>query len=621
MKRHAQFLRPPFSPLLGLSLLLFCTLGLSSPAYAQPKAEQALADQYFADEQYEEALDLYEKVWKQDASEALTMRVVACYERLNHFDDAIRFLDRAIKKQPTAVTLPLLKGLAYEKLGQFQVADATFADAIKKLSYEGDYIHAGSFLYQAGKLDLAKETYLAGRKKLRDNQNKYPFANELGNTYGQQGEFALATEEFLNSYYATPENLPGASLDIINLVSDASQAEIEKALVLATERDPNDLGVRQILYEFYINIGNFMEAFVQVKSMDRLGPTINLAESEGERVFQFAESMRTNKNYDMANRALDYIIDKKKNSPRYMQAFMEKAVNGELQAFEHLPVNIDAVRQAVAAYTALIDKFGIQATYFQAIYRRANLQVFYLNELDGPLADLTAITSQNIDRDDWAKAMLLIGDIQLIRQQVTDARFTYTKVSDSFRDRQTGALSKYKLAQLLYYSGDFGLSQAMLAAIKDNTSNDISNDAIKLNLTIMDNSGMDSIPTPLKRFAHAQLLIYQRQYDQAMPILDSVANAFPGHPLSDEILWEKASIYLKRNEFTTAVEYLDRILQNFPTDILGDDALYTKARLYDYTLANPELAMKYYLAFLTAYPGSLYSVEVRKRIRELRKPG
>jgi tetratricopeptide (TPR) repeat protein len=260
----------------------------------------------------------------------------------------------------------------------------------------------------------------------------------------------------------------------------------------------------------------------------------------------------------------------------------------------------------------------LQPPYFEAIFRRANLQVFYLNELTQPAKDLAEICTKAISRDDWARALLLLGDIQLIQQQIFEAKQTYTKVSEQFRDRQTGALAKYKLAQLMYYNGEFGLSQAMLGAIKDNTSNDISNDAIKLNLTIMDNAAMDSIPTALKRFAYAQLLIYQRQYAPATRLLDSVANAFPGHPLSDEILWEKANISLRQNDTKTALEYLDRILQNFPTDILGDDALYTKARIYDFTLKNGELALKYYMEFLTNYPGSLYSVEVRKRVRDLR---
>lgn len=588
---------------------LLLTLCMVMQSIAQPNPELALADQYFADAQYDEALELYDKFYKQAPTEQLALRVVACYERQNKYEDLIKFLDKSIKKQPEIVVLPFIKGLTQEKLGKFPDAEATYASAQRGLQSNGDFVRVGAFLYQASKLDLAQQVYLLGRKKAR---TEFAFANELANVYAQKAEYTAATQEYLNMYFESPESLNTMTLDLLNMVNDQSKDEIEKVLLQTAERKGNDIGVRQLLYEFYVLTGNFMEAFIQVKALDRT------FQEDGDRVMRFAESMRSNKNYDLANKALDYIIEKRVESPYYQRAFLEKAVNGELKAFEQVPVNVAAIGEAVSAYTALIEKFGLQPPYFEAIFRRANLQVFYLNELEQPAKDLAEICTKAISRDDWARALLLLGDIQLIQQQIFEAKQTYTKVSEQFRDRQTGALAKYKLAQLMYYNGEFGLSQAMLGAIKDNTSNDISNDAIKLNLTIMDNAAMDSIPTALKRFAYAQLLIYQRQYAPATRLLDSVANAFPGHPLSDEILWEKANISLRQNDTKTALEYLDRMLQNFPTDILGDDALYTKARIYDFTLKNGELALKYYMEFLTNYPGSLYSVEVRKRVRDLR---
>jgi len=249
--------------------------------------------------------------------------------------------------------------------------------------------------------------------------------------------------------------------------------------------------------------------------------------------------------------------------------------------------------------------------------------VFYLNDLEPALKDLSQLVDQKqfLRLEDWAKAMLLIGDIQLIQQQYNKSKLTYNEVSDSFKDRQLGALAKFKLAQLAYYKGEFKLSQALLSAIKDNTSNDISNDAIKLNLLIIDNTGLDSTTTALEIFAQAQLLNYQRLYPEALDLLDSLAFKFPNHELADEILWEKANVYLKQNDINTALTFIDRILNNFKLDIYGDDALFTKARIYDYTLKDQESAMKHYLEFLTLFPGSLYSVEVRKRIREMRQAG
>lgn len=358
-----------------------------------------------------------------------------------------------------------------------------------------------------------------------------------------------------------------------------------------------------------------MEAFIQVKSIDKL------FKEDGIHVFQFAETMRNNQNYSLSNKAYDYIIQKHKDSQYFFQAHFQKAINSELQAFDQLPVDQEAIRSAVEAYGDLLDEFGRNPAYHEPIYRRAKLMVFYLDELDQAkkeLEDLT-VTRQGISDQSWAKSKLLLGDIHLIQQNYNQAKLTYTEVSELFTDRQLGALAKYKLAQLAYYKGEFNLSQALLSAIKDNTSNDISNDAIKLNLTIIDNTGLDTTTTALEMFAEAQLLTYQRKYDSSLIVLDSLALGFSDHPLADEILWEKATIYLKQNKVERALGFIDRILENFPYDIFGDDALYTKARLYDFTLSNPELAMKYYLEFLGAYPGSLFSVEVRKRIKELRQ--
>jgi tetratricopeptide (TPR) repeat protein len=252
------------------------------------------------------------------------------------------------------------------------------------------------------------------------------------------------------------------------------------------------------------------------------------------------------------------------------------------------------------------------------MYRKANLLAFYLFDLKSALSELESALERPLQPSERAQARLLMGDILLMQKEYAKATLIYDEVAESFHEGQIGAMAKFKQGRLSYYKGDFEYSQARLKTIKDNTSNDISNDAIKMYLLIQDNIGLDTTTYALQRFAQAQLMVFQRDFEPAMTLLDSILYAFPNHTLTDEIYWEKANIYLNQNKMEDALVLLDKIITNFPEDIYGDDALYTKARLFDYTLGDKEQAMKLYIQFLTNYSGSLYIVEVRKRIRELR---
>ncbi|MEL6624884.1 MAG: tetratricopeptide repeat protein [Bacteroidota bacterium] len=593
-------------------LLWTFLLALIVSVGAQTAAEAELADRYYADGEYEAAFELYDKLYKKNQEENTARRIVSCYEALNEYGEALKFLDRVIRRDDRPI-YPILKAGILEKTGQPKEAEKLYEDVISKsIKKEGEVIGIGSFLYQQGRLTWALKVYKKGRQITR---NPYAFANEVANIHLQLGEFAQATEEYLKLYYANPQNYSAANLSILNMVGPPSQNEIEQALLRAVDKRPSDRGLRNMVFEFYVLAENFMEAFVQVKSIDRL------FKQEGERVYNFAETMRNNKEYALSNKAYDYIINRHKNSPFFFQAHFQKAINNELKAFDQVPVDKASVEAAVDAYKELLNTFGRKPEYYDPVYRMSRLMVFYLFDLDNALEELENLTAsrQGLPQDRWAEARLLIGDIQLMQQDFNKSKLTYTEVSDIYRDRQLGALAKYKLSELAYYKGEFNLAQALLGAIKDNTSNDISNDAIKLNLTIMDNTGLDSTTTALEMFANAQLLTYQRDYEASLSLLDSLAYKFPSHPLADEILWEKATIYLNQNEIERALSFIDRILDQFPTDIYGDDALYTKAQIYDLTLSDPDKAMELYISFLASYPGSLYSVEVRKRIRTLRQ--
>ena len=75
---------------------------------------------------------------------------------------------------------------------------------------------------------------------------------------------------------------------------------------------------------------------------------------------------------------------------------------------------------------------------------------------------------------------------------------------------------------------------------------------------------------------------------------------------------------MKRGAFTEADSLLQQISEQYYFDILCDDAIFKRAELQEKYLNNPQKAMELYHDLLTNFPGSLFSVEARKRFRKLR---
>lgn len=574
--------------------------------------EPELADKYYRDAEYENALQLYEKLQKREPeNRTFNLRITDCHEKLGQYAEAVSFMEKTTKRNPTEHIYAFVLADAYRLLGEFKKAENTENETITKhLRTEADFMETGVWLTESGKNELALRAYQQGRKTLR---SKYVFGDEIGHLYKLMGEYTLATQEYLEQYYLNPQLIGTIKTSILTLVHDRSKGAVEKVLLEAVNKNGKDMGLRTMVFEFYVLSGNFYEALVQCKSIDKVN------HEDGNRVFQYALTLRNNKEYKLSNKALDYVIESHEGSPYYMKAFQEKAVNGELQAFSTLPVDTTGIREAVNAYDALFAQFGRRPIFFDAMYRKAKLLAFYLFDLEAALEELDQATLQQLKPQELAQVNLLIGDVLLMQKEYNRAKLKYNEVAESWKEGQIGAEAKYKQGRLSYYKGDFEYSKARLQTIKDNTSNDISNDAIQLFLLIQDNLGLDTTTYPLQRFAQAQLMIYQRDFAPALELLDSIAFAFPSNTLADELLWEKANIYLQQRNIDKALALLDKIITDHGKDIYGDDALYTKAKIYDYTFKDKAKAMQLYIEFLKTYSGSLFIVEVRNRIRELRE--
>jgi TolA-binding protein len=598
-----------------LFFLISIHIGIGREVIAQQSdAEVQLAEAYFADQEYAKALETYQKLYQADNQNALFIkRIVECNVNLKQFKETIDFLDKVIRRLPEESQYIAQKGFVLQQSGKSSEAKKTWQDLIqKKLKSEEQFTKVSNFFISVQLNEEAEKTLLKAREKLGQPQL---YSRELSSLYAFRKAWDLAVDELLQQYYNRPDNLGVLKVQLMNLATDAGsegQEVMERALLEALNNRDKDTGLKELIIDYYLGILNYSEALIQTRSLDLL------LKENGTRIFRLALILQQNRQYDLSNKALDYIINGFPQSPNYLSAWTERAINSELKALQKNPVDTTALKDAIQTYDGLVAKFGLNLNFYDALFRKSKLCIFYLHDLTVGMKQLNELLTLPLSAQQKAEVNLLMGDVWLMKGDVIQAGFKYAEVEESFKEDQLGAQAKFRLAKLNYYIGNFKLSSARLKSLKENSSNDIANDALKLNLLISQHTLMDTLIAPLQIFSNAQFLIYQQRFSEAENKMDSLLKAFPGHELKANILWEKAQIRLTQGQTSAAITLLEELLKNYDWNVLADDALFNLAEIAQFQEQNSDKAQSLYLRLITDFPGSLFKVEARKRIRQLR---
>lgn len=589
---------------------IFIVLAFFQNLSAQPNPELTLADEYFNEADFEKALPLYQRVYKNSQDFPVIQKITECYAGMKQWNEATEFLDKLTKKQNQNVPVWALKYWLFFQKNDTSSANQIFTNLInKQLKNQADFHIVSNYFWETKQF----YPFTAVIEKSRDYKfEQSDDIEKLGDAYVFLNQAGKAVGEWVRMYQNDPGKLDVLKARIAYITNEQNKDEIERTLLSFLNKLDKNPGFRELVFDFYVQNENYEEAFVQIKAIDKV------FDQQGNRVFQFGKTLQINQQFDISNQAFDYVLEKHPNSGYQLPCYQEKNINMEMKAFLNRPVDSTDIRNVVQSYSEMLEKFGRQAHFGEAMYRKANLCVFYLNDLAEAQKELDFLDKSLSNNEIKAKGLLLQGDILLMQGEYKKAELKYSVVEERFKQGQLGSMAKFRFARLAYFRGDFDMSKSYLKILKDNTTNDIANDAIQLYLIIVDNTGLDTTTEALQSFAQAQLLIYQKQFNSADKILDSIQYKFPGHMLQDDILWEKSNITLQSGNMEKTLILWDKILNSYSDGIWGDDVLFSKAEYFDYGLKDKTKAMDLYIKFLSTYPASVYKIQVRKRIRQLR---
>jgi len=339
---------------------------------------------------------------------------------------------------------------------------------------------------------------------------------------------------------------------------------------------------------------------------------------DGAKIMALATLASANRDYEVAAKCYQYIIDQGKSNPYYLNARMElvSALNSKIT---NNPVYTKQDLLLLEKnYLNTLTELGKSPATLSMLRGLAHLEAFYLYKPDTAITILEeAVSFQRADPRSIAECKLELADVLLFTGELWETALLYAQVEKSFKEEPIGQEAKFRNARLSYYHGDFEWSKAQLNVLKSSTAKLIANDALDLALLISDNT-VDSNYVPLEIYSRADLLIYQNQDSLALLTFDSINAQFPTHALQDEVLFKKYQIEFRKGNFEKAAGFLNEIRDKYAGDILGDDALFKLAELNQYQFKNLPKAKELYQELLTEFPGSLYTVESRKRFRNLR---
>ena len=593
-------------PLLFTISLLF-TLALAAQ-------NNKLAQQYYNDGEYEKSAELFAQLAKEKPGNSYYFdRYVSSLIKLERFDEAESSLKKQLKKNPQEVALYVKYGELLEL--QFDEAGAAkqYGRAVENLPADQYRVtQLGNAFLSQRKYDYAIQVYERGSQLLK---KKNLFSNNLGDLYRRKGDKPKMITNYLDVVETQPKRARQIQTYFQRYLEQEDLLEVQKQLYARIqESKSDDTTLPEMLAWVFIQRRDFKAALRQAKALDRR------LDENGKRVLDIGRMAANSKDYEAAIAAFDYLVENKSASNGiYLEAKREGLITRRRAITDGYDYTKEDLRILEGAYEEFLTEFGINPASARIAIQLAELEALYLNDMDKAIKILNDVVgAPGIDGSVQANAKLALADYYLMTDEVWESTLLYSQVDKAFKEDLLGHEARFRNARLSYFRGDFEWAQSQFDVLKASTSRLIANDALDLSVFIMDNLGLDTSALALQTYADAELLVFQNRFDEAFATLDGLKRDFPGHDLTDDIVYLKAKIYFKLRDYDKAAAAYQDVVDNYPESIRLDNSLWALGNLYENQLNDKAKAQELYETLFIDYSNSILAVEARKRYRVLR---
>jgi tetratricopeptide (TPR) repeat protein len=593
-------------------LLLLLSLGAAFPLAAQENKE-LLARQYFGEQDYDKAAELYEKLAGSDpASLYLYDQYLQCLMALNRWEEADKWVRKRNRRFPDNWHYRVDIGYLLGKQGKEPEAQAWY-EGLQREASRGSAAQAeqlaGAF-YRRNLFSASATAYEMARAKTGDPR---AFSSLLSELYILTGQREKALDEQIAMLETGELGVEETKAELAIWIDESDYPLLRDLLLRRSQRNPDNPANYDLLIWTLVQMREWNAALAQAKAMDRR------TRSQGDYLFSLAGTLSENGEYQAAAESYEQIVNTWPGGAYYEQARHSRLVN-RYKALEKAPETTLEAWQALAAeFRSDLAQLGHSQHGTQSMQLLSSL---YIRKLHEPLQAVeflrTAVNAAAYSAKDRSLLKLELADAWLAAGDVWESDLLYGQVDREFKEDPLGQEARFRRARLAYFRGEFEWAQTQLEVLKGATTQLISNNAIRLSLLIQDNIGIDSNEHAMSLFSQAELLMMQGRWQDASIHLDSLDSLYKTSTLRDEVAFARARMLEEQGRWEEAAAAYDKVATVYSYDILADNALYRLGLIALEKLGDEKRAMKAFETLILQHTGSLFVVDARKHYRKLR---
>ena len=587
----------------------------SQSAKTSQQVDEQLAYKFLNDKEYDKAADIYQQLYVNRGYYHYFSQYVECLILLDKLDEAEKELRSFIKTDNTTNKWKSNVALAYVFLrkNEKDKSDKILKKLINELPEDKNLFNQIANGMRAK--DFNEFAIMLYDRGSGISSMNYKFFMEKAQTYQTMMNFEKATENYLFHLEESPDDydvVKSRMSFMLRYNIDDSVIDDMRFVLLKKAQDNMDNEIfAELLVWFALQMKDYEIALDQEIALDR-----RFGDREYDIIY-LAKIARDNEQYDIAIKAYDYLVRKAQEG-----AYYEEAVVGliEVQYQNVVSSKSGETAEFYSEFEKRIEKecleLNISDKTAPILIIRADILAFRLDEIEKAIEILENALNLNLSKLNKSRLKMKLADIYLFKEEVWEATLLYSQVDKSMKEEPIGHEARFKNAQLRYYIGEFDWALAVLNILKSATSKLIANDAMTLSLMITDNLEYDTVA--LQRLAKADFYIYQKRYELANQMLDSVNVYNPNEVSMPCLLMRKAQMAFDNNDYEMADSLYKRVYQGYADSYIADEALLKDAILLEKFLDRKEEAMECYARLIDDYASSVYVAQARNAYRRIR---